>query len=1565
MTRETDEASESFQLRPGSTGPKGIADAFGVRTTYEGVSRIEADGGEGNDAFTIHSQVTVPVSIMGGPGNDTLSAGGGSATFLGGAGNDQLIGGAANDVLKGGAGNDALEGGAGNDRLEGGTENDRLDGGEGDDVLLGNEGEDELLGGRGDDELRGGDDNDRADGNAGGDLIFGDGGNDILSGGLGDDELHGGDGNDDLAGNEGRDEMYGDAGEDRLDGGANNDELHGGTENDQLFGGASNDILYGNDGDDLIRGNGASDNAFGGDGNDTIYADDETGGVTAVHVIDGGAGDDIVYAGIGSDTITTGDGDDRVYAISGHTQPDTGDDVITTGAGNDWVDAGGGNNTISTGSGNDTVLSGSGDDNIATGDGNDIVTAGDGDNTVDAGSGSDVVMSGVGNDIITTGTGADRVTDAGGNNQISTGSGIDTVTAGAGNDWIDAGEGNDTVNAGDGYDFVIGGLGNDVLDGEGGNDVVWGGNSELVATDFFGSEFPVMVSGPEQLPGLFENPPEFDATQSDARFFVDYSVLNVNFQIVPVGLGGMSVAGVAADGTDTIAGGSGIDWLFGGNGSDEIAGGDDGDYIDAGNDNDTVVDGGDGDDIIRGGNHDDILHGGGGVDYLLGEDGADVLFGDDAPGIDAQANPGVTGNGQRLFGGAGRDSLYAFAASADVTAESPLIGDQLFGGGGGDFLYGNIRQEILVGGDGNDTIEGDGVVGPDHLEHEAGHVDGGADIIIGGSGQDLVRGGGGDDVIWGGADGDFLEGQNGSDQVFGGGGIDFLVLDVNAAYSSQDNEQYDGHRGNEQTGLPADDNATDILLIEGTSDDDQVVLAQDESLRLLVGLADRSPDAGPLPDQTTLVPNDRQIEATWRDAIDNTPLVEQFRISGLNGNDFVSCLSASDANTQFDDPMTAGDDGTYGALDVAVLSERSADWVGVIDGGPGDDYLRGSQARDRIDGGSGSDIVFGLEGSDRLWGDAGDGFVTDHDVLYAGWGNDDLLGGVGTNQLYAWSQDPGPTDGETPSETFGVFVLAVDGDGVSDDGAVYDSPGSGSDTDPLHYAREVTGLNRMLGSERDDELYGGTVLDFMYGRGGENDLFTRDGLLFENMDGGAFEAIDDQSEKDKQESLWKEYAKSTGNLWYVAGSNANDVISVDFVTEEGLLKNHHLVTRLTENNGNFTFDAQVRLDFNATDENGDFVCDPNDVVAAVESYRNEEPDEREVDLGSPAALSKLLPPEGDFVAILIDALAGEDDITVGPTVQKTVWIDAGDDDDVVRIEPGNAILSDLADQGVRNDAAEQAFSLSGPAVLVAGSDAPTDGVLTEPAKFLLAVNDAQPQEVEVTVGMTTGMNQNMTIGHLVADLNTALTAVKLSGDVVAGASGNRLYLSARKANTTLTLTTADAEAVPGLGFVSGTSSSGASIIDGTTTFRNLTIDSPTDEDWFTFSLPADFVSGEIRVTSDSPLEVFTLELQNQVLDATASIALDAADLNTPSNDSFEHAYDLESIEALSRIVGTSLHGSTDVDWFTFHVSEATTEGSRIALQNPNGDADQLLIEMIAADGTTVLRRGIPGDAPDF
>ena len=125
----------------------------------------------------------------------------------------------------------------------------------------------------------------------------------------------------------------------------------------------------------------------------------------------------------------------------------------------------------------------------------------------------------------------------------------------------------------------------------------------------------------------------------------------------------------------------------------------------------------------------------------------------------------------------------------------------------------------------------------------------------------------------------------------------------------------------------------------------------------------------------------------WRSpAPAGIPAIEQFRISGLGGNG------------------TLGFVGGTNAIDISELTARSKDWIGVIDGGPGNDTLKGTDGRDRLDGGFGSDTLYGFGGDDRLFGDGGpgQGLAADADWLFAGQGNDDLIGGQGTNRLFTW-----------------------------------------------------------------------------------------------------------------------------------------------------------------------------------------------------------------------------------------------------------------------------------------------------------------------------------------------------------------------------------------------------------------------------------------------------------------------------------------------------------------------------------------------------------------------------------
>jgi Ca2+-binding RTX toxin-like protein len=78
----------------------------------------------------------------------------------------------------------------------------------------------------------------------------------------------------------------------------------------------------------------------------------------------------------------------------------------------------------------------------------------------------------------------------------------------------------------------------------------------------------------------------------------------------------------------------------------------------------------------------------------------------------------------------------------------------LVGGGGNDLLRGGAHSDTLFGGNNNDTLYGDS----------------GNDLLDGGGGEDLLLGGPGNDSLRGRADDDTLTGGDGADRfVFGNG----------------------------------------------------------------------------------------------------------------------------------------------------------------------------------------------------------------------------------------------------------------------------------------------------------------------------------------------------------------------------------------------------------------------------------------------------------------------------------------------------------------------------------------------------------------------------------------------------------------------------------------------------------------------------------------------------------------------------------------------------------------------------------------------------------------------------
>lgn len=357
------------------------------------VTSVRAELGDGDDLYT--STVTVPTTVLGGDGGDSITTGSHNDTLNGGAGADQLRGGGGVDTLIGGPQNDTIDGGSSPDTVDYSAETTSVQAnlatglvyvGTEIDTLTSVE---NIRGGSGNDQLTGGPLSDGLFGNGGADTLDGAGATDSLDGGpggLGDtDTFIGGTGSGDNVSYQSRTTpVYISINGVADDGGALEGDniqtsvevVHGGSAGDWMSGSPNADYLYGYGGADVVDGLGGddyfeggaggagdADTFTGGAGVDTVFYGSRTSSITVTMndnaANDGGPGEgdnvqstiENLYGGFAADNIT---GNDSANLI----EDSGGADVIRALGGADVIRARDGVNdpTLDCGTGTDSLF---------------------------------------------------------------------------------------------------------------------------------------------------------------------------------------------------------------------------------------------------------------------------------------------------------------------------------------------------------------------------------------------------------------------------------------------------------------------------------------------------------------------------------------------------------------------------------------------------------------------------------------------------------------------------------------------------------------------------------------------------------------------------------------------------------------------------------------------------------------------------------------------------------------------------------------------------------------------------------------------------------------------------------------------------------------------------------------------------------------------------------------------------------------------------------------------------------------------------------------------------------
>lgn len=681
---------------------------------------------------------------------------------------------------------------------------------------------------------------------------------------------------------------------------------------ENVVGSNSNDLIVGNGKDNEFNGGGLNDTLVGGDGNDRLL------GADGADVLIGGNGDDHVIGGLGWDLYFAGRGNDLYQADPTDAEGNLDFDLLYYGAkysvllktdvkpefrdkfaeydsglisglpdsvivdlARGWVkkldDAG------NASFGRDSLENIS---NLLATDGGDIIRAGSRFAILDGAAGGDTLKG-----FRPTSDSDRQLLDVDG----------ETVATRQGSILV-GGTGRDTLISFTGDDTLVGGYGNDTIILK--TDRKAGAQADRF--DMIGGIFGGFDAKDGNLLTLVENTAILDSitdtgwdvldlSQSDFSWVLRMDIHDAEaYENLPrTGNGGEMVSKMVLHGIE------------------EVVLGDKAGEIWAKSGQALKVSGGAGDDYLVGASGTSVgikLLGGGGNDRITGGSGSDILRG--GKGNDLISDLRATHSGVELIsGGAGDDIFRAGANGAydinggsglDLAAFHSLTADftvNLTTGtgtaSGRFFRISNV--EAVIGGRGNDTIKGTA----------------GADLLAGFSGNDTILGKAGNDSLFGGLGNDYLKGGKGKDLLHGGLGTDIL----------------DGGKGYDTVDL----GTTSFGEIAVWKETDNSKFSGNWAVDLTAGTATVTNASSPASFTLT------SIEAVVGGDLADTMVGDEANnlLSGAGGDDFID-----------------GGDGRD-----------------VLSGGDGDDEIHGGAGADQISGNAGRNVIYGNSGNDRIVAD--------------------------------------------------------------------------------------------------------------------------------------------------------------------------------------------------------------------------------------------------------------------------------------------------------------------------------------------------------------------------------------------------------------------------------------------------------------------------------------------------------------------------------------------------------------------------------------------------------------------